>query len=377
MLHIALSKSLNFPTILAEAEADRAPNHILLNLAEKIPLTFHIPGAPPLFADPAHPPRMPHCLAPAPALTPTLADNLRAKLFPPAHLWAHARKILQQTAPTDTIYATGEDIGLPLAVLAKKRKNPPKLTCFIHNINRPRAKALLALHRPLKTIHTFFSNTDIQLDFLNIFHHIPQHRLILLPEQIDTQFFRPPAELRTQDSRLATPLIVSVGLEQRDYKTLAAATHDLPVTVKISGFSKDARAMANAFPNPLPQNMTRQFYDWPALRALYHQATLVLVPVLENPYCAGLTAYLEAAACQKPVIISRTSGLNPLLTREADIQNACLTVPPQDPQALRAAIQSLLENPARAAQLATTAHATVHSSHTPTDFLNTLLPHLT
>lgn len=371
MLHIALSKPLNFPSILAEAEADRAPSHILLNLAQRLPVTFHIPGAPPLFADPAHPPRMPHCLAPeTPLPAPTLSDKLHGRLFPTPALWAHARQILASTSPTDTIYCTGEDIGLPLATLAKKLKNPPKITTFIHNLNRPRAKALLALHHPLKHIHTFFSNTPLQLDFLRS-KKIPQNRLLLLPEQIDTHFFRPPAP-DTRHPTPDTPLLVSVGLEQRDYKTLATATHDLPIHVKISGFSKDARAMANAFPDPLPQNMTRQFYDWPALRDLYHHATLVIVPLFSNRYCAGLTAFLEAAACNVPTIITATPGLTPLLP-----QNACLTVPPHNPEALRTAIQSLLENPQRAAALATNAHTWLHAEHTPTHFLNTLLPHLT
>jgi glycosyltransferase involved in cell wall biosynthesis len=141
--------------------------------------------------------------------------------------------------------------------------------------------------------------------------------------------------------------------------------------VKISAYSKDARTLRDSLPDPLPPNMTRQFYDWSALRDLYHQATLIIVPLFENPYCAGLTAYLEAAACRKPVIITRTTGLASRLSPAAAV-----TVPPQHPIALREAIQQLLADSARAAQLATNAHTLVHQFHTPANFLDTLLPHL-
>ncbi|MEM5838768.1 hypothetical protein AAHH59_10735, partial [Pediococcus acidilactici] len=60
----------------------------------------------------------------------------------------------------------------------------------------------------------------------------------MLPDQTDTIFFRPsPASLDKP-----RPVIASVGLEKRDYRTLAAATSDLDVDVKISGFSRDASA---------------------------------------------------------------------------------------------------------------------------------------
>ena len=52
-------------------------------------------------------------------------------------------------------------------------------------------------------------------------------------------------------------MIVSVGLEQRDYRTLAAATADMDVDVKISGFSEDAEVLQRSFPDVLPANMSR------------------------------------------------------------------------------------------------------------------------
>ena len=83
----------------------------------------------------------------------------------------------------------------------------------------------------------------------------------MLLEQTDTQFFTP----RPVSGEKKRQTVVSVGLEKRDYRLLAAATADLNVDVKISGFSKDAKALSQAFPDTMPENMSRKFYSWPDL----------------------------------------------------------------------------------------------------------------
>lgn len=75
----------------------------------------------------------------------------------------------------------------------------------------------------------------------------------MLLEQTDTEFFIPGPV--SGDKNRQT--VVSVGLEKRDYRLLAAATADLDVDVKISGFSKDAKALSQAFPDTMPENMSR------------------------------------------------------------------------------------------------------------------------
>ena len=121
--------------------------------------------------------------------------------------------------------------------------------------------------------------------------------VVNIREQIDDQFFTPgPAREKTR------PLILSVGLEQRDYRTLAAATETMDVDVAISAFSKDTKANQKHIPDPLPENMTMEFYPWTDLAQMYRDADLIVVPVFQNSYAAGITSILEGMAAARPVL---------------------------------------------------------------------------
>jgi glycosyltransferase involved in cell wall biosynthesis len=162
----------------------------------------------------------------------------------------------------------------------------------------------------------------------------------VLTEQTDTTFFTPgPASL---DKR--RPVITSGGLEKRDYRTLAAATYDLDVDVKISAFSPNAAKTARAFPKVIPDNMSHGFYDWPELVQLYRDADIVVISLLNNNYSAGLTTLFEAMACRRPVVITKIQGLINDLAASGIVTG----VNPEDPTGLRQAIVNLLNNPKEA-----------------------------
>jgi len=163
-------------------------------------------------------------------------------------------------------------------------------------------------------------------------------------DHTDTRFFSPgsPSIVKKR------PLIVSVGLERRDYRTLAGATHDLDVDVRISGFSQDAAAIARTFPDKLPANMSRRFYEWPELLQLYRNADVVVVSCFESRYAAGVQSLMEAMACKRPVIATATLGL------KGYFEGSVVAIRPNDVQAMREAIVGVLADPpgaeARAAQ---------------------------
>ena len=139
-------------------------------------------------------------------------------------------------------------------------------------------------------------------------------------------------------------MIAGVGLERRDYRTLAAATHDLPVDVRISGFSRFAASAARSFPDPLPANMSRRFYEWPELVQLYRDADVVVAPLFPSPYAAGVTTLMEGLACGRPVVATRTEGLRRYLAPDDGLS----LVEAFDAAGLRRAILRLLEHPAEA-----------------------------
>ncbi len=86
---------------------------------------------------------------------------------------------------------------------------------------------------------------------------------------------------------------------------------------------------------------------WPheAVMAAWQRCTLALAPSIWPDPCP--TVAMEAMAAGQPVIASRIGGLTDII---ADGETGILT-PPNDPEALRAAIQALLDNPTQRRQM--------------------------
>jgi glycosyltransferase involved in cell wall biosynthesis len=207
-------------------------------------------------------------------------------------------------------------------------------------------------------------NARPQADFLRSYLAIPESRILVLLEQTDTQFFTPGPV--SGDKKRQT--VVSVGLEKRDYRLLAAATADLDVDVKISGFSKDAKALSQAFPDTMPENMSRKFYEWPNLVQLYRDADVIAVCLVDNKYAAGVQGLLEAMACKRPVLITRTQGIVDYLVAP-DIAKV-VDVP--DAAGLREAIVHLLKNPQEAESQAQRGYEMVVNQHSSEPFVDVL-----
>lgn len=203
-------------------------------------------------------------------------------------------------------------------------------------------------------VHLFITNTDYKRQLLVQRYGIDPDRVFCIEEQTDTQFFRPgpPTPGRTR------PLIGSGGLEQRDYATLAEATRDLDVDVRISAVSPNAGSTAD-FPAVWPANMTARHHDWKELRQLYRDSDVVVISLKSHSYQAGMTTLFEALACKRPVVMTGTPGIVERFAAEGLITS----VPPSSPAAMREAIASLLTDGPRAKRQAERGFAAVQSMH--------------
>ena len=209
-------------------------------------------------------------------------------------------------------------------------------------------------------------------EFLKTYLNIPGEQILFLRHFVDDRFFTPgsklqktrssagqrqsvvsqsPAETMAYLSRNAPfekrSLIMSVGLEYRDYQLLAAATEDLDVDVRIAGFSQFQSRTAEYLPQVMPANMSNKKYSWSELIELYHRADLAVICLKPNTTAAGVTVLLEAMCCQKPIICTYTKGLKEYL-QDA---RAVTTVKPGNVRELRNAIVYLLEHPEEAQQM--------------------------
>lgn len=271
-------------------------------------------------------------------LKPDWIDKSVAKLTRMSPLWwAIARKLRREVRPGDAIFCTGEDVGLPVAFLCGGIKDI-HVTIMNHAIDSRKKQLALSLLRAKQRVSVFFAVSKPQVDFLRQYLGLGGDRVKFVWDQTDTQFFSP-GPVSADKTR---PVVMSVGLERRDYTTLAAATADLDLDVKISGYSADTRVLSRAFPETLPTNMTRKFYSWPDLRQLYRDADVVVVSLFPNSYAAGVQGFMEALSAGRPVVVTETVGLEGYLKEGGPVR----LVSPGDASAMKKAIGELMSDAA-------------------------------
>lgn len=331
--HIVLNRPTDLVAITEGARAGHNPRHSMAMLAERLDATVHDGSD----------------------LLPDLADRFLAMVTrtrPP--WWAIARRLRREAKPGDVVFCTGEDVGVPVAALCGGLPGIG-LAMMAHYVDRPKGRLALRLFGLKRKVRLFLAVSKPQTRFLSQFVGAAEERVRFIADQTDTDFFRP----GRGSVEKARPIIASVGLEQRDYATLAAATAELDVDVRISGFSADTRVLARAFPAAMPANMSRQFYAWPALIQLYRDADIMVVSVHPSRHAAGIQALMEALSCGRPVVVTASEGLEGYLDRS----DAMRPVPPGDPDAMRAAIEELLANPHDRARMADRAGALARERH--------------
>jgi glycosyltransferase involved in cell wall biosynthesis len=193
---------------------------------------------------------------------------------------------------------------------------------------------------------------------------VDPERVVTLPVPIDDRFF--PA----LDYPRSEPLVLSVGKDDaRDFATLAGAAAGLGARVQIVAKPRFVRHIA------LPPNVTVDTVSYARLRELYAQAAVVVVPQRRDGYVygsegGGITASLEAAASARPLVVTERAMLRDYVT---DGENG-VVVPPEEPTALREAIERLLGDATLAARLGAAGRARVERDHTTRGFAARLAP---
>ena len=289
-----------------------------------------------------------------PFLRITNLDRILGKLYSTPENWAYARYLSFGLQPDDIVFCPGEEIGIPLASIYATRKKRPKIVVWFHRITGLRTKIILKLFNIANAVDLSVVNTRPNQKFLNSYLKIKSDRILFLWHPIDSEYFVP----GSASSNKTKPIIASVGLEQRDYRLLAAATAKLDVDVKVAGFSQFQSRIAKNFPAVMPDNMTNRKYQSSELIQLYHDADVVVLPLKENDGAAGITALLEAMSCKKPIVCVRTQGLADFLD-----ETAVTIVEPGDVLGLQQAITDLLNDRDLANSKAQRAYELVRQKH--------------
>jgi glycosyltransferase involved in cell wall biosynthesis len=135
----------------------------------------------------------------------------------------------------------------------------------------------------------------------------------------------------------------------RDYRTLIEAVRGIPIHLVIAAGSAWSSVKFDLGSElTLPRNVEISSLAHAEMRELYRSAKLVVIPIRPTLRSCGVSVLLEAWAMQRPVIVTRTTGL---LDYVSDGENAVF-VQPHDVAAMRATIVRLLEQPDEAERLA-------------------------
>ena len=290
-----------------------------------------------------------------------------ARLFgyPLAQAWVAFRR----RRAFDAILTDGEHIGIPLALLLKLARDRTAHVTIGHRLTAAKKRPFFRWLRVQTHVTRFALHARRQYDLATQRLSIPAEQLALLPYQVDTAFWQPQA---VPEERL----ICSAGLEFRDYPTLVRAVHDLNVQVVIGAASHWSKRRNSAKDAKYSPSIKVGAFDYAALRALYARSAIVVVPLDDTDFQAGVTTILEAMAMGKPVIVTHSQGQTDVvedrrrITRGAvprarptsflrtlaieaglDMEPTGFYVPPNDPSALRNAIVYLLDHPQARRQL--------------------------
>jgi len=247
-------------------------------------------------------------------------------------------------AQYELVFTDGEQVGMPFAALCWLTRRRPRHMMIGHRLSARKkvvVHRLLRLRRRVDRVVVYASEQRrFAIDELG---YTPE-QVVLRPFMVDTAFWRPERVTVNPRSR---PLICAVGQELRDYPTLVDAVRGLDADVVIAAASPWSKREDTSASLDVPPNVSVRACDHFDLRQLYADAALVVVPLQETDFQAGITSILEGMSMGRAVISTRTTGQTDTIAEGKTGRY----VPVGDPRALRAAIDDLLSHPAEAVRL--------------------------
>lgn len=277
----------------------------------------------------------------------------------------HVATALRAIDDHNVILSDGEHVGIPLALaMLALGIRTPHLVIGHHLTTRAKAPLINQLHAH-RGMTRILVHSSFQQEVAHAELGIPAAKLAYVPYHADTAFWCPTGAAEES-------LVVAAGREHRDYATLAQACGGLPVKVFVAAGSVHSPAASSRNPAEWPVNFQLGFADFRKLRDLYARASVVVVPLVETDFQAGVTTALEAMAMGKAVVITATRG------QSGVVQNGLtgITVPPGDAAQLGEAVNYLLERPDERRRLGSAAREAVLEGYSVEAYAGRLAQHL-
>ncbi len=241
-------------------------------------------------------------------------------------------RIIQQHS---AVLSTSEKVAIPLAATMAVTRQPVPHVVIAHRLSSSFKRTLFRVWPLQQSFSKIVCVCRSQADYAVNRLGVPETAVEFVHDKVDNQFFRPYPD-STDD------YILAVGQEQRDYPTLfraAAGTGIKLVVVASSPWSANRLQLEGLDTEEIT---FLSHISHVHLRELYANARLVVTPLFDVKYAAGVNSILEAMAMAKPLIVSQTTGITDYVI---DGVTGCYA-PSQDASALRDAILRLWHDPA-------------------------------
>ncbi len=255
---------------------------------------------------------------------------------------ALSRLVTGNGADHDVLLASGEDIGVPLALASLVRRVAKPIWIILHGFSLDNRKfaAVTPVLRRARHVRYLCLSESLRRRMVEV-HGFDDARCHNAGYGIDTAFFQP-------GDAAGEPLVVAAGSANRDYGTLIAATEGLDVPVRVAADSlwrpKPAEIDLTVLPPSVEVGSAGSYLG---LRALYQRASFVVVPLHAAHHASGYAVIGEAMAMGKAVITTRTEAPSDLIVEG----KTGFYTKPGDIEELRDRITMLLNNPIRAREM--------------------------
>jgi len=269
-------------------------------------------------------------------------------------LLMQAKTICPDLNRSDVVVATTTGNAFALGLLkALGYIRPPILAihCGILNIKHNWLRKILTgyLLRKMKTI--VFGEAEVK-EIRNYFN-VPDDLVVANQFGVDTGFW-------TNDNSEDGDYVLSVGNDgRRDYELLVRAADKIKLPFRL--------VTSKQIKEQIPENVELISGDWRSeiitdekLRDLYRKSRMVVIPLVESMQPSGQSVCLQAMACGKPVILSRTKGL---WSEKAMIDNDnVLFVKPGDQNCLADKIMGIYDDTKKRKMLSDRAQSTTRKN---------------
>jgi glycosyltransferase involved in cell wall biosynthesis len=250
---------------------------------------------------------------------------------------------LERRAEYSGFVVSGEDAGLPMALLARKGGIRYPIYIITHGsyFGARKMQIALTLLKGCKNIHFMCLSETLRRAMVEQFR-FPEAQVHNASYGVDTAFFR------TVGATSTPTFVASAGTANRDYRTLVRAAASLPIELKIAVDSAWFPLAVDIADDTLPPNIeARSYGDYRGLRGLYGSAAFVVVPLYPAKHACGYAVIAEAMAMGKPVIATKTEMYSDFIVEGETGYH----VPPGDADALREKMVYLIANPDEAQRM--------------------------